>query len=100
MTTIRVAATVSACRECQHRVYSSGGRHDCRKVQAPISDEQGIPQWCPLPPYPAQLAAQALAAVTDAKRVIQVAMDGSADASPERLRDLIRIAAEQLSRVE
>lgn len=100
MQTIRVAAMVSACSECQHRVYSSGGRYDCRKVQAPIIDGHGIPSWCPLPAYPAQLAAQALAAVADAKRVIQAASDGAAEASPERLRDLIRIAAEQLARVE
>lgn len=91
---------VSTCIECQHRVYNSGGQYDCGKIQAPLVNEQAIPAWCPLPPYPAQLAAQALAALADAKRVIQVAVDCVDEASPERLRDLIRIAAEQLARCE
>lgn len=98
--TIRVASLVGQCSECPHRRYSGSGKHDCAKVQAPIVDAARIPAWCPLPGYPAQIAASALAALADAKRIMATAAAGANDASDDRLRDLIRIAAEQLARVE
>lgn len=98
--TVRVASLVSQCSECLYRRYAGSGKHDCAKVQAPIVDASSIPAWCPLPGYPAQIAATALAALADAKRIMATAAAGADEASADRLRDLIRIASEQLARVE
>lgn len=97
---MRITSTVSRCRECPHRQYDSGGRYDCSKAQAPLVGIDSIPEWCPLPRDNAQLAARAERMLHDAKQVLNKATQEAADTStsPERLRDLLRIAADQLAR--
>lgn len=97
---MRIVATVKCCRECPHRQYDSGGRYDCAKAGAPLVDSSNIPQWCPLPHDNVLMVARAERMLHDAKQVLSQATQEAADTStsPERLRDLLRIAADQLAR--
>lgn len=48
----KIVQLVNTCRQCPNRVYNSGGIYECVKVDSPLLDD-GIPEWCPLPNYPA-----------------------------------------------
>lgn len=97
---MRIAVAVHCCRECPNRQYDSGGVYECVKVRAPLVDSSNIPQWCPLPHDNTLMAARAERMLHDAKQVLGKATQEAADTStsPERLRDLLRIAADQLAR--
>lgn len=97
---MRIAVAVKRCQECPNRQYDSGGRYDCGKVGAPLTGVGSIPPWCPLPHDQTVMAARAMRMLEDAKQVLAVANDEASDlsTSPERLRDLLRIAADQFNR--
>lgn len=97
---MKIALRVSSCKECPNRRYYSGGRYNCAAVDAPLPEDMGYPDWCPLPNDPAQLAARSTEALAAAKRVLAVATQEAAnkDTSAERLRELLGMAANQLTR--
>ena len=55
---MKMGALIAGCETCPHKIYYSGGRSECTKVQTilpPFSELRGGPaEWCPLPDYPAQ----------------------------------------------
>ena len=96
---LKVIGTVSDCKQCPHRVYGSGGRYDCAKAgRAPLMNDEYIPEWCPLPNDPTMLAAQADRKIADAREVLTLACVEAETASPERMRSMLKIALEQITR--
>jgi len=97
---MRIAVAVHCCRECPHRQYDSGGRYECTKVRAPLVDSSNVPQWCPLPHDDRLMVARAERMLHDAKQALASATQEAADTStsPIRLRELLAIAANQLTR--
>jgi len=62
-------------------------------------DGERIPDWCPLPNHPAEIAARAESALNNARSVLKQAREEAQNATQERLRELIAIAADQVARV-
>jgi hypothetical protein len=80
-------------------MYGSSGKYDCAKADgAPLLDNEAIPAWCPLPRHPAKIAAVARRALSDASDVLLCAKGEAESATPARLRELLRIASEQVER--
>lgn len=97
---MKVVLTVDNCSQCPHRRYGSGGGYDCAKVDAPLCKGEALPEWCPLPNDPAPVAARARKAIQNASDVLTIALAESKnpETSPARLRELIKIAHEQIVR--
>lgn len=97
---MKIVKAVSNCNECPNRLYGSGGLYDCAAAgDAPLIEGVLLPEWCPLPNHASEIAARALYALNNAKLVLETAQGEAQKASPERLRDLIKIAAEQVARL-
>lgn len=61
---MKVVGLVSQCDECPNKSYYSGGSYNCSKANALLPWEPGralVPEWCPLPDYPAA----AMSRITD-----------------------------------
>lgn len=52
----KIIGLASTCRDCPNRRYESGGVYHCEKVNLCLQANCEIPDWCPLPNYPAQAA--------------------------------------------
>jgi len=52
---MKIVDTTNSCRTCSHKMYFSGGQYECTKLNKIINDISTIPNWCPLPEYPAQV---------------------------------------------
>lgn len=50
---------IHSCNECPRRRYFSGGQYECAEVGARLQNDVRIPEWCPLPEHPANVAARA-----------------------------------------
>ena len=61
----KIIGLANTCRECPHRRYESGGVYRCEKVGVDLDASCAIPDWCPLPNYPAQSAQTAHAHAID-----------------------------------
>ncbi len=95
---LKIVQTVQNCKECPNRRYFSGGVYECEKAgNVPLSREFfAIPEWCPLPNDSAPIAANAMFALENAKSVLKAAMKEAESASPERLREMIRFALQDI----
>lgn len=94
----KVIGRVRSCVQCPRRAYYSGGTYECSEVQQPLPrDHNHIPEWCPLPNDSSAVAASALARLDNAKQVLLAAEKEAQTAPIERLRELISIAAAQVS---
>jgi len=49
---MKIAVSVTCCKECPNREYESGGIYLCSKTRGDVTTRQFIPDWCPLPDYP------------------------------------------------
>ncbi len=97
---MRIIGRVNSCKDCPNRRYGSGGVYECSKVDAPLVDSNVIPEWCPLPRDPAQIAARAELNLANARAVVATTLDlvGQEQIGVDRVRELLAMAAEQLSR--
>lgn len=98
---LKIVASVSSCRGCPNRVYGSGGQHECAKAdRAPLIESEVMPEWCPLPNDSAPVAARARKALQNARDVLAIALTEAENpaTTPARLKELIKIANEQVAR--